>query len=85
VVTRYRDTVSPRKRTGDVERIVLNAFLRHPICNKRLSVLSSTDFANYRDERLQKIKAITLKREFSSLQHLFGVAKNEWGLPIRNN
>jgi integrase len=85
LVIRYRDTVSPRKRGGDVEQIVLNAFLRHPICNKRLSVLSPTDFAQYRDERLQKIRAITLKREFSSLQHLFEVAKNEWGLPIRNN
>jgi integrase len=85
LVIRYRDTVSPRKRGGEVEQIVLNAFLRHPVCRKRLSDLSPADFASYRDERLQKIKAITLKREFSSLQNLFELAKEEWGLPIRDN
>ena len=32
LVTRYRDTVTVRKRTADYERIMLNAFLRRPIC-----------------------------------------------------
>src|SRR5262245_23749132 len=41
LATRYRDTVTPRKRGGDVERIVLNAFLRHSICSKPLSTLSA--------------------------------------------
>ena len=36
LVERYRDTVSSRKRGYDVERIVLNAFLGHPICRKPL-------------------------------------------------
>jgi hypothetical protein len=33
----YRDTVSIRKRGYAVERIVLDAFLCHPICKHRLS------------------------------------------------
>ena len=32
LVERYRDTVSPKKRGHEVERIVLTAFLRRPIC-----------------------------------------------------
>src|SRR4051812_14327194 len=39
LVTRYRDTVTPRKRTAATERVVLNAFLRRSICSKRLSEL----------------------------------------------
>jgi hypothetical protein len=39
LVERYRDTVSVAKRGHEVERIVLNAFLRHPICRKPLSDL----------------------------------------------
>jgi hypothetical protein len=52
LVERYRDTVSVRKRGYDVERIVLNAFLRHRICSKPLSEIEASDFASYRDERL---------------------------------
>jgi integrase len=85
LVERYRDTVSSKKRGHEVERTVLTAFLRHPICRKRLSDIGPEDFAEYRDERLKNIKPSTLKREFSSLHNLFAVAKDEWGLPLREN
>jgi integrase len=85
LVCRYRDTVSPRKKTAAAERIVLNAFLRHPICSKRLSELRTAHFAAYRDERLQDIKAASLKRSLVPIHHLFEVARDEWGIPLRDN
>lgn len=85
LVQRYRDTVSLRKRGYEVERIVLNAFLRHPICRKRLSEVRPEDFAAYRDERLKTIKASTLKRQFAPLHNLFELARDEWELPLREN
>ena len=85
LVIRYRDTVTPRKRGHEVERIVLTAFLRHPVCNKRLSEVCSLDFAAYRDERLKVVTANTLRREFSPLHNMFETAKDEWGLPIKEN
>jgi len=85
LIHRYRETVSIRKRTGKTERIVLSAFLRHPICLKRLSELRTADFAAYRDARLQEIKPSSLRREIAPIRHLFEVARHEWGLPIRDN
>jgi len=85
IVLRYRDTVSIRKRGYAVECIVLTAFLRHPICRKSLAQITSKDFAIYRDERLKSIKPTTLKRELSPLQNMFEVARDEWGLPAREN
>jgi integrase len=85
LVTRYRDTISPRKRGYEVERIVLTAFLRHSVCKKPLSQITTEDFGRYRDERLGSIKPTTLKREFSSLHNMFEVARDEWNLPIREN
>lgn len=85
LVRRYRDTVTPRKRGQEIETIVLNAFLRHPICSKRLSELQTSDFAAYRDHRLKHIKPSTLRRELSPLHNLFEVARDEWGLPIKHN
>ncbi|TPK90034.1 hypothetical protein FJ934_11345 [Mesorhizobium sp. B2-4-12] len=34
LVIHYRNEVVPTKKGGDVETIVLNAFLRHPICKQ---------------------------------------------------
>lgn len=85
LVIRYRDTVTPNKRAAKNETIVLNAFLRHPICSKKLSHLTQEDFAAYRDERLQQVKAYSVKRMLSPIQNLFEVAKAEWGIPISEN
>jgi integrase len=85
LVTRYRDTVSIRKKGGAIERIVLTAFLRDRICQKRLSQLSSADFAAYRDRRLASVCANTIRREFSTLHNLFEVARHEWQMPLLVN
>ncbi|ODR96660.1 shufflon-specific DNA recombinase [Methyloceanibacter superfactus] len=85
LVERYRDTVSPKKRGYEVERIVLTAFLRHPICRKPLSHIRTEDFATYRDERLKTISMTSLKRQLSPLHNLFEVARDEWGLPLPEN
>jgi integrase len=85
LVKRYLGAVTPKKRGAGTEAIVLKAFLRHPICNKRLSTLKPSDFAMYRDERLRKIQPSTLKRQVNPIHHMFEVAKDEWGIPIREN
>lgn len=85
LVKRYRDTVTPRKRRAITEQIELNAFLRHPICTKLLSEVSTADFAAYRDERLARVKPTTVKRQLGPIRHLFRIAQDEWGLPIHHN
>ena len=85
LVIRYRDTITPLKRAAKVETFVLNAFLKHPICQRRMSDLSLSDFNSYRDERLTQVKALSLKRMLSPIQNLFEVAKTDWELPIREN
>jgi integrase len=85
LIKRYRDTVSIRKRTAAAEQIYLNAFLRDPICRKRISDLSVEHFVAYRDKRLKKISPSGLKRALVPIRNLFKIARNEWGLPIREN
>jgi integrase len=85
LVERYRDTVTPRKRTASTERLVLNAFLRRSISSRRLSELRTADLVAYRDERLNEIRASSLARELTPLRHMFEVARKEWGLPIVPN
>lgn len=85
LVERYRDEITKKKRGGETETIVLNAFLRNKICTKVISDISSKDFAVYRDERLKTVTPSTVKRQLAPIQNLFEIAKKEWHLPIRTN
>jgi integrase len=85
LIARYRDAITVKKRGHRDERIVLNAFLLHPICRKRLSQVSVADFAAYRDERLREVRSATLKRQLGIIRNLYEIARNEWGLPLREN
>jgi len=63
---------------------VLNAFLLHPICRRRLSEVTTAHFAAYRDEkRLRELKPASVKRQLGPIHHLYEVARDEWSLPIR--
>lgn len=85
LVKRYRNEVVPAKKGADIETVILDAFLRHSICRKRLSELTTADFAAYRDERLKTIKAKSLKRQLSPLSNMFEVARIDWKLPLQQN
>jgi len=85
LVQRYRDTISIKKRGYAIERIVLTAFLGDSICSKRLSELRTEDFVAYRDQRLRTIKPTSLKRQLDPIHNLFEIARDEWGLPLRQN
>jgi hypothetical protein len=85
LVKRYRDDITDAKRGASVERVVLDRFLDHPICRKRLSELRTEDFARYRDDRLKVVSPTTLKRQLNPIRHLFQVAQTDWGTPIREN
>ncbi|MER8564528.1 site-specific integrase [Mesorhizobium sp. M0924] len=85
LVQRYVDEMVPDKKGGEIEAIVLKAFLRHRICKRRLSELTTADFATYRDERLKTISTKSLKRQIAPLSHMFEVARLNWSLPIRSN
>jgi integrase len=85
LVGRYRDTITPRKRSSQGERAVLNAFLKHPICRFKISEITRADFAAYRDDRLKEIKPSSLRRSLVPIHNLYELAKGEWGLPIHDN
>ena len=85
LVIRYRDEIVPTKKGADIETIILNAFLKHPICRKTLSQLLPTDFAAYRDKRLKTITAKSLKRQLSPIHNMFEIARDEWGIPLKEN
>lgn len=84
VLTRYQAEVTPAKKSAEIETIKINALLRDPICSLKMSALSRTDIAGWRDRRLLKVKGSSVNRELALLTHAIEIARKEWGLNIEN-
>lgn len=85
LLTRYRDEISPTKRSAKTEIIRINALLRRDICHRTLAMLSSTDVAAYRDERLETVAPATIIRELNTISHAIEIAQREWGIHVPRN
>lgn len=85
LLTRYRDQISPGKRSAHSERSRINAMLRRPVCFRTLAKLSSADIALYRDERLKVVAPETVIRELNTISHAIEIAQCEWGLWLPRN
>jgi integrase len=85
LVTLYRDSETPRKKGAVTERTMLNAFLRHPICQRTLAGLGRSDFANFRDERLANVKPASVRRQLMTVQAVFTKAMVDWDFPLKTN
>lgn len=81
---RYRDEVSIRKRGERWERMRLGVFLRDPLADVRLPVLSASDIARWRDRRLAQVSAASVLREWNLLCNVFSVSVREWRM-LREN
>jgi hypothetical protein len=84
LINRYRREVTSRKRGASVEDAVLARMLLDPICKLRLAQLGTSDFARYRDKRLQSVAPTTLKRQLNPVQHMFEIAKRDWTIPLKD-
>jgi hypothetical protein len=91
IIKRYRDEITQTKGCRVSETTVLNKLLRHPLAFKSLAYISRQDAYEYRDDRLKEtwkgkpIKPSTVRREINTIQHIFEVAREQWGLTNLQN
>ena len=85
LLVRYRDEILPQKKSYPVARIIIDAFLRSGPAKTKLSDLSAEQFSSYRDQRLREVRPATINRELGLVQHVFEVARQEWGVPFAVN
>jgi hypothetical protein len=77
-----KDTITPTKRSTQVETCIIGAFLAHGFAECSLRHLSASAVAQYRDEHLNKVKSGTVRQELNVLQHYFKMAHREWNIPL---
>ena len=82
---RFKTELVPRRRSGHVERVIIDAVLRQSWTLKPLSEISTEIIANYRDQRLRVVKPATVIRELGLIQHIFEIARTDWNIPLVDN
>lgn len=85
LLERYQCEVTPTKRGRDQERQRLDVLSRHDLAHRTLVGLAASDFAAYRDERLQTVSPATALREIAIMSHVFEVAIRDWSYPLARN
>jgi len=85
LLTRYRDEITPSKRSAHSERARLQALLGRDICHRTLAKLTSSDLSGYRDYRLKDVAPATVVRELNTISHALDLAQREWGLWLPRN
>jgi integrase len=85
LLTRYCAEMTPAKRGAVSERSRINSILRSAISHRTLAKLTSSDVANYRDERLKSVAPATVVRELNTVSHALEIATREWGLWLPRN
>lgn len=75
---RYAAEESPKKAGLRWELIRIRGFKRARIAQKPMSAITEADVAEWRNERLQAVSGVTVRREMALLGAIFDVARREW-------
>jgi len=79
LLERYLAEITPQKKGAAPEAARLRAFMKHPLARRFVAGIRGLDIARFRDERLGKVSAGSVKRDLVILGHVFEVARKEWG------
>ncbi|SOR31355.1 Integrase family protein [Methylorubrum extorquens] len=85
LLQRYQTEVTALKRGYASENCRINNMLGHPVATVSVTNISSRHFAEYRNNRLKKVGADTVRRELTIFRHCFEIAKKEWEISLIKN
>ncbi|MCG3267749.1 site-specific integrase [Yoonia sp. I 8.24] len=81
---RYAREVSPRKRGEHWEVLRLRRLRKEPFAGIELTALKASDFATWRDKRLETVAGGTVTRELGLISGVLTIARQEWGYMTSN-
>ncbi len=81
---RYERGVSKKKDGYEQEKKRINTWKKNPLAKRTLANLRGTDFAKWRDDRLEKVTPSTVQKDLAIISHLFTIAATEWNISITN-
>ena len=85
LLERYLTEITPHKRSAQTETYRIRVLMKHEIAYRTLAMLSPTDIALYRDERLKVVATSTILKELNTLAHAIDIGRKEWGVHLMQN
>jgi integrase len=85
VLRKYQKEVTPSKKSADIESIKIDVILKDALLPKlKMSAITSTAVASWRDRRLKTVSGATVNREIDVLSTVLNHARREWGIHVEN-
>lgn len=85
VLKKYRRDVTPGKKSAEIEKIKIEMILRDTALSQlKMSAISTSAVAAWRDRRLKVVSGATVNREFDVLSAVINHARREWGVHMEN-
>ncbi len=81
---RYKAEISVSKKSAGLESGRIERLKREEFSNKPLGQITPADIAKFRDKRIND-GVRTCQYDLVLLQHLFRIARDEWGVTLREN
>ena len=87
ILSRYRDEMTPSKKSSRTETLRINRFLRDfpRLCNRPVPDITPSDIARWRDQRLKNVSRASVNREWNTLSAAYNHAIRGWGIPLPEN
>jgi len=85
LITRYRNEITPQKKSCPKETYRLNRMLQHRMAQLTLDKATPAVFAAFRDERLRQVGSQAVRHDLNVLSHIFTIAIQEWDVPLSRN
>ena len=84
MVDRYVEEVTRSKKGKSQEQYRANQFRKTKLADMAIDKITGVVVAQYRDERLKKVSANTVRLELSFLSVVFEQCRKEWGVAVLN-
>lgn len=85
VLQRYREEVTPSKKSAAIESVKIDVILKDATLPKlKMSAITSSAVASWRDRRLKQVSGATVNREIDVLSTVLNHARREWDIHVEN-
>ncbi len=85
VLKRYQQEITPSKKSAEIESIKIDVILKDAVLpNLKMSAITNTAVAAWRDRRLKQVSGATVNREIDVLSAVLNHARKEWGIHLEN-
>lgn len=84
LLLRYLNEITPTKKGRLQETVRIKRLLREPICQKKIYMLRTRDFVEFKNKRILDGNR-ACRYDLTLLHHMYNVAIKQWNYPINSN